>query len=76
MCGQEALRAGLTTTTKNGREQTTYSACDKWLPAPQKSTENKNKPTHKRVELEATGNAKVYLTLSPTVLKSPVQQAV
>ena len=45
MCGQEVLRAGLPATAKNGREQTMYSACGEWFPAPQKSIENKNKAT-------------------------------
>ena len=45
MCGQEVLRAGLPATAKNGRQQTMYSACGEWFPAPQKSIENKNKAT-------------------------------
>lgn len=65
MCGQEVLRAGLPATAKNGREQTMYSGCGKWLPAQQKSTENKNKPTLKGVGLEAAGNARTYLLLYP-----------
>lgn len=66
MCGQ-VLRAGLLPLQR--MEGTDYVQCLwRWHPAPQKSTVNKNTPK-KVVELEATGNTRIYISLYPVVLK-------